>query len=158
MNYKFFIVCSIVFIALYFIILGYQENSTDYSQNYIRTVGKIINKKIESEDNIEKKKNTNQFKHIKKFRIKITYNYKVNDKEYTGNYYNDGKSNKFLEEEEYIPIGNTYNYVKLINVFYNKEKPHDSCIKLEEIQNRKKKIFYLLSIGLFFITPFIIYY
>jgi hypothetical protein len=158
MNYKFFILCFIVFVALYFIILGYQENSTNYSQDYIRTVGKIINKKIESEDNIEKKKNTNQFRHTKKFRIKITYMYKVNDKEYTGYYYNDGKNEKFLKEEEYIPIGNTYNYVKYINIFYNKEKPHDNCIKLEEIQNRKKKTFYLLSVGLFFIAPFIIYY
>jgi hypothetical protein len=157
MNYKFFVVFFIFFLAISFVIMGFNENSIDYNQYYIKTVGKIINKKIESEDNIEKEKNTNNFKHNKKFRIKITYSYEVNNKKYKGTYYNDGINTKFLEEEEYIPIGKTYNYVKFINVFYNKERPHDNCIKLEEIQNRKKKVYYLLSFGLFFIIPFIIY-
>jgi hypothetical protein len=158
MNLKIIIVIFIFSIAIYFIILGYKINSTNYSQEYIKTVGKIIKKKIESEDIIEKKKNSNEFKHGKKFRIKITYRYKVLGKEYTGTYYNDGINTKFLKEDEYIPIGKTYNYVKFINIFYNKENPHDNCIKLEEIQNRKKKIFYLSSAGLFFLIPFIIFY
>lgn len=158
MNYRIILVIFIFFIAVYCIILGYQENTINYSQEYIRTVGKIIDKKIESEDNIEKEKNSNKFKHNKKFRIKITYSYNVNDKEYTGFFYNDGNNSKFLKEEEYIPIGKTYKYVKFVNIFYNKEKPNDNCIKLEEIKNRKKKVYYLLSVGLFFIINIIILY
>ncbi len=159
MNYKLVIIISIVFLIIYFLFLAYDEKEQNYNKDYIKTVAKIIDKKIESEDSIEKVKNTNQFKHKKKFRIKIKYIYNANNKEYIGQYYNDGNinNNKFLNEEEYIPIGNTYKYLKFINIYYNKEKPYDSCLKLDEIKNRKKKIFYILIVGLFFTIPFIIY-
>lgn len=158
MNYKIIIIVSIFFLAIYFIILGYQENTNDYEKDYNKIVGKIIGKKIESTDVITNKKNTNKFQHIKKFRIKIIYNYEVNGKDYTGFYYNDGNNSKFLDENEYIPIGNMYNYVKYINVYHNKKNPRDSCYKLGEIKNEKRKIYYLLSVGLFFMVPFIIFY
>ena len=46
MNYKIIAVMLIFFVAIYCIILGYQENTHNYNQDYIKTVGKIINKKI----------------------------------------------------------------------------------------------------------------
>jgi hypothetical protein len=160
MYYRIFIVIFISLIALYLLILGYNEKDMDYRYDYVRTVGKIIEKKIESSDEIESKKNN--FKHIKKFRLKNLYTYRVKnqdrtEKEYTGYFYNDGNNDKFLSPDEYIPIGNMYKYVKLMNVYYNKEKPYDSCVKFEEIKNRKKKVYYILSVMMIFIIPIIIF-
>lgn len=161
MYYKFFgttygklaIIFIIVMMSVYFIYLGYNEKTTGYDNIYLKTVGTIVDKKIESIDVVEQKKNI--FKHKSHFRIKLMYSYKVNEKEYTGFYYNDAIDDNFLEPNKYIPIGNTYNYVKKITVFYHKDKPHDSCVSITQIQKRKAKLFYIISIGLLFSIPFI---
>ncbi len=156
MKFKFVIICIIIFISIFLFFWKFNDEHTDINQKYQKCVGKIIDKKIESKDEIQKIKNSNKFTHIKKFRIKITYIYNVNNKDYYGNFYND-RNDKFLDAKEYAKIGKMYNYVKFINLYYNKDKPYDSCINLNEIQNRKKKIFYILSIGLLFTIPFILF-
>lgn len=161
LHYRFLIALFILVIALYVIILGYNEKDADYRNQYIKTVGKITNKTIESIDMIERKKN--YCRHIKKFRIKLFYTYKVKDKngktqEYKGEFYNDGNNNKFLEDKKYIPIGKLYNGIIFMNIFYNKDKPRDSCINFNEIKSRKKKIYYVISIILFITLPFIIFF
>lgn len=157
MHYKFFIVVTIIFIALYLIILGYNENTADHKQDYLRTVGNIIEKDIESDDSVEFNQKTKVFQHKKTFRIKLTYKYKVKDKEYIGSFYNDGNDDNFLGSDEYIPIGNKYKYVRLMNVYYNKYKPHDSCTKIENINKKWRRMYYFLSFGLLFVLPFIIF-
>lgn len=161
MEYYKIILCIFIFIiALYLGILGYNQTNTNYHKDYIKTVGKVTDKIIESIDTVERKKN--KFRHIKKFRIKLTYSYKVKKhdgtiKEYTGTFYNDGNNEEFLEDKKYIPIGNMYKSKVMMNVFYNKEKPHDSCVNFNDIKNRKKRIYYIISFILFFILPFIIF-
>lgn len=161
MEYYRIIICIFIFIfAIYLGILGYNEKDTNYQKEYVRTTGKVTNKIIESVDTVERKKN--KFKHIKKFRIKLTYLYKVINsegkiKEYTGSFYNNGNNNDFLEDKEYIPIGNIYRSNVLMNVYYNKEKPRDSCVNFNEIRNRKKRLYYTISIILFFVLPFAIF-
>ncbi len=149
---------------MYFMILGYNEINADYSDNYIKTVGSIINKNIESDDVIEKKNGTNIFKHKKKFRIKLKYKYSVEDSEnnenneYYGEFYNNGINDNFLDENEYIPIGNIYNYVKKINVFYNKDNYYNSCVNLEKIKQKNKKIYSIICLFLLSSIPIILFY
>jgi hypothetical protein len=161
LHYRFLIALFILIMALYMGVLGYNEKDTNYKKEYIKTTGKITNKTIESIDTIERKKN--RYRHVKKFRIKLFYTYKVKDKEekikeYKGEFYNDGNNDEFLEDKRYIPIGKMYNSTVFMNVFYNKDKPHDSCINFNEIKNRKKKIYYIISIILFFTLPFILFF
>jgi hypothetical protein len=155
MLYKKVILFLIIISILTYLIIIINDNNNVI--DYVKTVGKIKEKKIESEDTIERIKNTNKFKHEKNFRIKLMYSYKVGEKEYNSYFYNDGKDEKFLKEEEYIPVGNMYNYLKYINIYYNKNKNYDSCVNLEEIKKRKKRIMYVLFLGLLFIFPFIFY-
>ena len=135
------LIITILILASYCILWGYGEEDREYNEEYIRTIGTIIDKKIESIDLVEKE-GSNKFKHKKKFRIRLTYKYKVDDKEFQGNYYNDGSIDNggYLDDKDYIPIGNMYNYVKKINVYYNSEKPYDSCVKLEQIRKKNNTL------------------
>jgi hypothetical protein len=161
LHYRILIALFILIGALYMGVLGYNEKDTDYRKEYIKTTGKITDKTIESIDTIERKKNL--YRHVKKFRIKLFYTYKIknNDgtiKEYKGEFYNDGNNDDFLEDKKYIPIGKMYNSTVFKNVYYNKDKPSDSCVNFNEIKNRKKKIYYIMSIILFFTLPFILFF
>jgi hypothetical protein len=157
MHYKFFIIISIIFIVLYLIIMGYNENSKNYEQDYQKTVGTIIMRKIESNDFVQINKKTNIYEHKKQFRLKLFYKYKVNDVEYNGYFYNDGNNDNFLNSDEYIPIGNQYRRVHFINVYYNKQKLHDNYIKLDHINIKKKKLYYYLCFIFLFTLPIIIF-
>jgi hypothetical protein len=142
---------------MYLAISIYFEKEKDYKGQYVKCIATIIDKDIESEDYIEKR-GLNVFSHKKKFRIKLFYEYVVKNLKYTGYFYNDGNNDKFLFESDYIPLGNTYNYVKKINIFYNKKNNKESYKNLNVIKKNKKKVYYALVIFciiLLFIMTFI---
>jgi hypothetical protein len=157
--YKLCIIFIILVIAVYFIYLGYNEKYADYNTIYSVTFGTIINKQIETKDIVEKdKKNALLFKHNKKFRLKITYTYKVDDKKYTGHFYNDGTTSQYLDPEQYILIGKTYDLIRRVQIFYHNNKPHNSCISLSYIKNRWEKLYYIIGVGMLLTLPVVIFW
>ena len=145
LNYKYLAIPCLVLLIMYLAIYIYFEEEKDYKDQYVKCVATIIDKDIESEDYIENIR-SNVFSHKKKFRIKIFYEYVVKNLKYTGYFYNDGNNDKFLFESYYIPIGNTYNYVKKVNIFYNKKNSKENYKNLNIIKKNKKKVYYALVI------------
>lgn len=156
-NYKFIVIPIIIFFIIYLAILIYNNNQTKYNNDYIKCIATITDKKIESEDYIINK-NYNHFVHKKNFRIKIKYEYEIDDKKYTGYFYNDGKCDKYLPEDKYIPIGNTCKFLNKINVYYNKNNYYESYFNLDKKKYKNKKVYFILitfCIFILFITFFI---
>lgn len=145
LNYKYLVIPCLIILIIYLIVSVYLEKDKNYANQYDKCIATIINKNIESEDYIEKS-GLNNFSHKKKFRIKLFYEYTIKNIKYYGSYYNDGNNEKYLFESEYIPIGNTYNYVKKINIYYNKKNNQKSYKNLNIINNNKKKVYYILTI------------
>lgn len=144
---------TIAFIASYFIYLGYNEKFSDYRVSYNKIKATITNKSVELNDEI---KNTGiLFRHEKNFRIKITYTYKIKNKEYTGYYYNDGKTEDFLEPKKFIPIKRAFDHINEIIIFYHKSRPHDNCVALSQIKNKRTNLYYIIAAGLLFSLPII---
>ena len=147
---------TIAFIASYFVYLGYNEKYNDHRESYNKTVATITDKSVESKDEI--KNNGILFKHEKNFRIKITYTYEVKDHEYTGYCYNDGKTEDFLEPKKFIPIKRAFDHIDNIIIFYHKNRPHDSCVALSQIKNKRTNLYYIIATGLLFSLPIIYFY
>ena len=64
MMYRLMIVIIFLCVSIYLIYLACDEKNNDYNDIYLRTIGTIVNKNIESKDIIENKDNI--FTHIKK--------------------------------------------------------------------------------------------
>ena len=147
---------TIAFIASYFVYLGYNEKYNDHRESYNKTTATITNKSVESNDEI---KNIGiLFTHEKNFRIKITYTYKIKSHEYTGYFYNDGKTEDFLEPKKFIPIKRAFDRIDNIIIFYHKNRPHDSCVALSQIKNKRTNSYYTIATMLLFSLPVIYFY
>lgn len=156
MKYKLYIIIVIIIINIFFL-LQFIRKKTYLKKQYIPITANVIEKIIESDDCIEKK-NVNNFKHIKKFRLKVSYIYYVDDISYSGYYYNDGLNENFLDDEEYILINKDYSTLKTVMIYYDKNNNKNSYVNYDKIIKEQIKIYYVICIICIFMIIMVIFY
>jgi hypothetical protein len=146
-----------VLLALYLIIRGYKNKSYDYNELYSKSQARIYDRVIESKDNVNNEYEKNVYVHKKKFRIKILYEYEVNNQLYTSYFYNDGKGDGYLDQNKFSNISKKYNNIKYITVYYKNDNHKKSCISFDAVSNFYVYAYYVFAIIIFIAIPFVMF-
>lgn len=148
MNYIY--ISIITFFIIYFIWLGSANDNIKYGV----TVGKIIKKNVSviSETNVTKKINgiklyTNKFK----YKLDITYSYKINDVQYTSHH-----NTKYVDRYDLDKILDDIQINKKIKIYYDKNNHGDCGISINQIKQNKTKYYYTISLLILLILIFYI--
>lgn len=149
------IILIILFICILFnITKGYQEKFQKYTDKYERTLGTIVDKKIEIINTTEANNNEiPTFSNISKYKLKVFFEYKVDGKYYTSNFINE----KYLEYDEIQKIWKKYYIDKIIDVYYNKNNYNECYYNLRILRDKNKNTYYLFAVVLFILFSVILF-
>ena len=145
MNKK-LIVCILLIITVVLFYLGINENNTNYEEFWDYTFGNIISKDIDTAKSAQKSGNIGRVELYEtqlNYRLKVKYEYEINNNKYTGIFYNDGKNDKYLTDNKMITyMYNFYNSKYPLKVYFDKQNNKSSCLDVNFIKKKRVHLYY----------------
>lgn len=156
------VIYAIMYILLTFVIIciyyGYSEEHKNYAKIYKPAIGKINNVELEENTNTILSNLTyglRNYSSVVLYRIRVTYEYKIDNNVYTGHFYNNSKHEKY---EELGKIKSYWAQHKLnphIKIYYSQLTNSTSSVNFNN--SKKTKVNFYYGCGLTFIVLLIAY-
>lgn len=136
-------------ITILFIYFGYNESNKSYENLYDVTYGKITQKKFEKYNitKFESNNGLNLYYNNILYKLKNTYEYKVNKKKYIGYFYNDDNYDydKKITLVELKKLDKKYTKNYPLKIYYLKTNHGLSCVSLDLEQIKNSRFYYGIS-------------
>ena len=147
--------------TIIFIYYGITEEQKNYVKLYKPTIGKICDVKLEESTNTILSNLTYGIRNYSStvlYRIRVKYEYKINNKTHTGYFYNNSKHDKYEELNKVKSYWAQYKLNPYVKIYYSKLDNSISNIDLSKSKKINVNFYYGWSlIALFLLTTYIIF-
>ena len=139
----FFILLIMSIIMFY---LGMNENIKNYEESWDYIFGNIIEKNIETLKSTKKNGKIDRLELYEteyKYRLKIKFDYQINNIIYTGLFYNDGNNDIYLNNYKLIKyLYNLYDYNYPLKIYFDKKNNKSNCLHLDYVKTKRVRLYY----------------